>query len=520
MNYIQKIKLFNFKRFKETTILFTKNKNILIGDNESGKSSILIAIELVLSGSRNKAEKIGLDKLFNIDTINEFLTSKRNVNKLPIMFLELYLNEQNNEDLNGKNNSDDILCDGLRFICEPIIDLDREINEILKTEKACFPFEYYSIKFKTFSDMPYTGYKKFINYISIDSSQINNEYATREYIKTIYNSMVVGTEKNKNLYEYRNYKDKFKTDILTILNNRLDNYYFTIINDSKSNLETDITIAEDGITIDNKGKGKQSFIKTEFALHKNKKKEIDVLLLEEPENHLSHINMKKLIGSINSTKFIQIFIATHSSLISTRLNLRKSILLNSNSFIPLLLNEVSKETAKYFMKSPDNNILEYILSKNIILVEGHSEYILMEQFFENITGIHLEESEIHVISVGGTSFKRYLEIGKILKIKTAVIRDNDKKYEKNCIDLYADYICDFIKVFADNNNNMYTFEVCLYRDNKDICDHLFSKGLKKLTVLDYMLKNKAEVAFELLDKKGDLLNVPQYIKDAIEWIRS
>jgi putative ATP-dependent endonuclease of OLD family len=35
-----------------------------------------------------------------------------------------------------------------------------------------------------------------------------------------------------------------------------------------------------------------------------------------------------------------------------------------------------------------------------------------------------------------------------------------------------------------------------------------------------MLSNKADVAFELLDKKGDDLIVPDYIKRAIQWIRA
>jgi hypothetical protein len=47
---------------------------------------------------------------------------------------------------------------------------------------------------------------------------------------------------------------------------------------------------------------------------------------------------------------------------------------------------------------------------------------------------------------------------------------------------------------------------------------LFAGGRKTLSVQEYMLKNKAEVAFQLLDKKASDLTVPQYIKEAIEWI--
>lgn len=50
-----------------------------------------------------------------------------------------------------------------------------------------------------------------------------------------------------------------------------------------------------GIPIRDRGKGRQCFIKTEFALRQREQhKEMDALLPEEPENHLSHVNMKKL----------------------------------------------------------------------------------------------------------------------------------------------------------------------------------------------------------------------------------
>lgn len=517
MKSIEKIKLKNFKRFQEFTVGFDEKINLLIGDNEAGKSSILSAIDIVLSGSRSKIETYGLDSLFNLTVIQDFLNSDKKYENLPKLFIEVYLNEQNNPDLNGKINSDEIVCDGLRLICEPNDDLSKEIKDILKQEEANFPFEYYSINFRTFSGENYTGYRKFLKHILIDNTQISNEYATRQYVSSMYQSTVVDAEKNKHQNEYRKHKQNFRDIVLKDLNDRVSDYSFSIKTNSKSNLETDLTISENEIEIENKGKGRQCFIKTEFALKKNET-DLDVVLIEEPENHLSHINMKKLIQRIASSENKQLLIATHNNLISTRLDLRKSILLNSNSSTPVLLNDLTEETAKFFIKAPDNNILEFILSEKVILVEGDAEYILMETFFNNETGEKVENSNIHIISVGGTSFKRYLEISKILKIRTAVIRDNDKDYQVNCIDNYSDYVDDNIKVLADANNNRYTFEIAIYQDNTEICDELFSAGRRTLSVQAYMLKNKADVAFELLDKKSNEIIPPEYIKEAIQWI--
>lgn len=517
--FVRRVKLHNFKRFKGISIDFNENLNVLIGDNESGKSTILTAIDLVLSGSLSKFENYGLESLFNINTINSFLESEKKYEDLPNLYVELYLNDQNNKDLDGRYNSENVPGHGLLVLCEPRDDLSAAIKEILSQDNDNFPFEYYSVSFKTFSGASYSGYRKFMQHLLLDNTQINNEYATKHYIKTIYSSNIEGAEKNKHENEYRRYKENFRSNELADLNSRLvGDYSFSLRTNSKSNLEADLTIREDDIELENKGKGKQCFIKADFALQK-RESELDIILLEEPENHLSHINTKKLIHKINESENKQLFIATHSDLISTRLDLRRAILLNSNSTDHILLNDLSEETAKFFIKAPDNNMLEFILSSKVILVEGDAEFILMEAFYEVETSEKLEDTNIHVISVGGTSFKRYLEIAKLLNIKTAVIRDNDGAYQETCIDRYKEFQSTDIKVFADSDNSISTFEISVFKNNEQICNDLFGKGRRTLTVQEYMLSNKADCAYELLDKKATELNTPQYVKDAIEWIR-
>lgn len=518
MKCIQRIKLQNFKRFKSLVMEFSPDINILIGDNESGKSSILSAINLVLSGSKSKIENIGLESIFNADVINAFLKGDKAYEKLPVLFIEVFLNEQNNPDLNGKNNSDNRQSDGLKLECSPNDELSKEIKDILNQPEPVFPFEYYNVKFTTFAGDMFTGYRRYIKHLLIDNSQISSEYAIKEYVKDMYNSYADGVEKNKHQNEYRKHKDSFRTNVLADLNTRLEEYNFGLKHNSKANLETDLMLCEDDISIDNKGKGKQCFIKTQFALNK-KEKNLDIVLIEEPENHLSHINMKKLITKIDETKEKQLFISTHSNMISSRLDLRKSILLNSNSDTPIKLQNLPEGTAKYFIKAPDNNILDFILSKKVILVEGDAEFILMEAFYKKITAGELAKSDVHVISVDGTSFKRYLDIAKQLNIRTAVLRDNDGNYQVKCVESFSEYTENHIKVFSDTDDARSTFEVCVYQDNKDICDELFSAGRKTLTVQDFMLNNKADVAFQLLEKKADVLNVPKYIEEAIKWIR-
>ena len=518
---VTKLKLHNFRRFREFDADFNDDMNLLIGDNESGKSSILQALDLVLRGSRSKVDTLGLESLINADIISEYLAGTKAFKDLPVMWAEVYLNEQNNPDLNGKNHSEGIgCCDGLKLLCEPMDEYGKEIADILKEAEPNFPFEYYSIKFKTFSGESYTGYRRFMKHLLLDGSQINNEYATREYVKKMYRANVDDREKNKHQNEYRKHKSQFRNNVLNHLNAKLDNYKFSVATNKKSNLENDLTITEDDISIENKGKGRQCFIKTEFALQKKSStgNSLDVLLIEEPENHLSHTNMKKLVSKIAGAEDKQLIVATHNSLICTRLDLRKAIMLNSSGEKPATLDGLPKDTAAFFFKAPDNNILEFILSEKVILVEGDAEYILMEVLYNKVTSNELDGSDVHVISVGGTSFKRYLDLARLLNIKTDVIRDNDGDYHKNCVENYKDYISNDVEVFFESDDTLETFEICMYEKNKAVCDDQFTTGHIKLSPQDYMLNNKAEAALRLLENKSAELTAPEYIRNAIKWI--
>ena len=84
----------NFKKFQTFEVEFDDHLNILIGDNESGKSTILQAIDFVLSGSRNKVENTGLENLFNNHAISNFMESPKRYEDLPVLVIELYLDEK------------------------------------------------------------------------------------------------------------------------------------------------------------------------------------------------------------------------------------------------------------------------------------------------------------------------------------------------------------------------------------------------------------------------------------------
>ncbi|WP_321886450.1 ATP-dependent nuclease [Paraburkholderia bannensis] len=521
MKTIKKLMLKNFRRFKALEIEFDPELNILVGGNEAGKSSVLQALDLVMSASRSKVEGIGLESLFNAECIEEFMKGARNIEDLPMMIVEAHLDGFADPDLNGKNHiRRDVELDGVRLICGPVDDYTRDIADALKDRNSSFPFEYYGIQFKTFGGHTIHPYRKPLKHLLIDSSQINNEYATREYTRSMYLANASVLERNRHGLEYRNAKVRFRDAVLADVNDKLPDYKFGVRSSPRASIETDIMITESDIPIDSKGKGRQCFIKIEFAL-RDREHTLDVVLLEEPENHLSHVHTRKLVDRISHATRKQIFVATHSSMICTRLNLRKAIILSeTDPARPMSLKGLPPDTATFFMKAPDNNVLELALCSRAILVEGDAEFILMEALYsKHAGGGSLDKDGVHVISVDGTSFKRYFDLARVLQIKVAAIRDNDGAYQKTCVDNYLDYNEPTVKIFADPDDNRSTFEICMYEDNKPTCEAQFAAGRRTLTVQEYMLNNKTDAAFQLLEKHADVLVAPAYIQEAVAWIR-
>lgn len=57
MNYIKSLHIEGFKKFTSLDVEFNEHMNILVGENEAGKSTILDAIKTVLNQQYRKAKE-------------------------------------------------------------------------------------------------------------------------------------------------------------------------------------------------------------------------------------------------------------------------------------------------------------------------------------------------------------------------------------------------------------------------------------------------------------------------------
>lgn len=183
--------------------------------------------------------------------------------------------------------------------------------------------------------------------------------------------------------------------------------------------------------------------------------------------------------------------------------------------------------AEFFVKADDNSFLQLLLSKKVFLVEGATEFLLLPYFYKKLNGRTIEEDGISVISCNGISYNKYLEIAKKTNKKIAVITDNDGK--QNRIDEAAAFntITTSQHIFVGTTTDDWTWEACIYRLNKTVLDEMIEvqSGADYLfhkkdygQVLGKMLNNKVDTAYKMLLSKKTF-EVPQYIKDAFEWLR-
>lgn len=524
MNYIKSLHIEGFKKYTSFDVEFNEHMNILVGENEAGKSTILDAIKIVLNQQYRNSDKSVLRDLFNTQIVSAF-QAVPSIKTLPkiVIEIELVLDPQhkNAEYFYGevygqrKQQTEKF---GIRFECKYDEELGAGIEQSILEGKI--PYEYYSLNWQTFANRPYQMIKRPLNFLPIDTTNSATapsfNYYNRSLFVNRYDEQTRAKAKNV-------FRDKLIAAFDDIgLPAIGDNQKFGV-DSKKVVLETILSIYENSIALENRGSGMESLIKTQIAL--DKANGIDVILMEEPENHLSFTTLKMMLQKISDQQSnSQIIVATHNNMIASRLNLNNVLWITEDG-VKTLAN-VDRSVADFFVRADDNAFLQLLLSKKIFLVEGATEYLLLPKFYEQITGHTIEDDGISVISCNGISYKNYLEIAKVTDKRIAVITDNDGKTDRITDAKTFNQANPLQHIFMGATTDEWTWEVCIYTLNKTKLDKMIDIQIGaeyKFNEKDYgavlgkMLNNKVTIAYQMLTS-DEVFDVPQYIKDAIKWL--
>jgi len=537
---ISKVNIENYKCFQgKFTLELNPQVNILVGNNESGKSTILEAINLVLTSMLNvRYLKNELSPyLFNYQTVLDYVQSLSDADAQPqsppSICIEVFFDSTEVARFEGNGNSEKANACGVSLKIEFDPEYQSEYEALIKAgELKAIPIEYYRVSWQSFAREAITARSIPIKSVLIDSASSRYQNGSDVYISRIIHADLEDSDKAAISQEYRKMKEMFgEAEAVKAINekikakSKISDKALSIAVDlaTHNSWQTTLMTYLDEIPFHQAGKGEQCIIKTNLALGHKKSQEASLILLEEPENHLSHTRLNQLLRNIeNECVNKQVIISTHSSFVANKLGIEHLIFLSnqrSSSFKDLL-----KDTFGFFKKLPGYQTLRLLLCRKAVLVEGPSDELIFQKAYMEANKERLPiEDGVDVISVG-LSFKRFLEIAKTVDQPVAVVTDNDGDYTNNITEKYREYdSVSCVSVFADNRNELRTLEPQFVDANKNklsalcvtikIDNNIYDTEDK---IAEYMADHKTEWALHVFESNKGLV-FPQYISDAVRW---
>lgn len=543
---VDRIKIVNFKCFKgEFNLKLNDGFNILVGDNESGKSTILEAIHLALTGlfSGRYLKNELTQYLFNKEVVAEYIKSIENGNTPvpPFILIEVFIEGDDLAHLEGNGNSEKNNECGISFKIAFDEKYQPEYEQLIQSGNIrTLPVEYYDVFWNSFARENITSRSIPIKSALIDTSSNRYQNGSDIYISRIVRGNLEPKEIVEISQAHRTMRDSFmENSTIKAINEKIQSeakishkkIELSVELLSKNAWEKSLMTYLDDVPFHFVGKGEQCIIKTKLALGHNKTNEVNLILFEEPENHLTHSRLSQLIQNIESEhQEKQIIISTHSSFVANKLGLDNLILLND--FTTTRFNDLKPDTKTFFEKIAGYDTLRLILCKKAILVEGDSdELVVQKAYMVKNNGDLPIQNEIDVISVG-TSFLRFIEIAEKINKPVVVVADNDgdvtalnKKYER----YLGDNKKEFIRICFDGtidsgelkigeatfNYNTLEPKILKVNDLQKINNILGTSCTTDDELHRYMKNNKTECALKIFNTTEDL-NFPDYILNAIE----
>lgn len=528
---LEKLRIQNYKSFSDKTFCFNSYKNIIVGENEAGKSTIIEAIQIVLTGSLSyKNIFYSLNPhLFNKNVVDKYVSDiKAGSNPaLPKIEIEAFLRDDKDYVvLKGNNNSLNLNQPGIRLIIEFDENYKLEYQEYIKHKDdiITIPIEYYTVNWYSFSYAAITQRSIPLKIITIDNNNLKNDFSLNNYISRVVDDSLTKEQKASLALEYRKLTENFAiSPYIKELNELLDkndhitdkSIKLTIETDNKNSWERNINLQLDDIPFEHVGSGEKNKIHTMLSIEMDDS-DAKIILIEEPENNLSYGNMRKLINNIElKSGGKQLIITTHSPYILNKLGIDSTILLKNGE--QFMFNMLSQDTREYFKKLPGYDTLRLILGNKVILVEGPSDELIINKAFQQIHKQLPIDIGVDVICVNGLSFKRFLEVVKFLRMSVKVVTDNDGDISNNITTKYKDFLeLPNIKIFYDAKKENYTLEAAILDVNsiETINEILVQKFERKEDILAYMIKNKTQCALKILESPK-YITFPKYIMEAI-----
>ncbi|MFS3930873.1 ATP-dependent nuclease [Priestia flexa] len=467
--YLEKISLYNFRQFgiqedgsPSMTVYLNPRFNLVVGENDAGKTAIIDGIRYLLGSVSDDFEKISQEDFYspNKDIYSDYFFIEGMFTNLSDKeagaFLEwLSFDDENNYILrlilkvekrkneNGVEYIDKKLLAG-EATCEGR--LDSAARNLLKTTYLK-PLRDAGAELKS-------GFRsRLVHILKAHPAFKNNEEQTHKLVEVM-------KEANEEIEKYFESEYIEGHSLISDIENLLSSFYdtsdqskskakFTVTNSDLLSILRKLSLNNEDINL---GLGNLNllFIATELLLLNNYADYAEIVgpkitLIEEIEAHLhtqAQIRLIKFLESElnkkgNESQFI---LTSHSPNLVASIDPKNIIFIQKQNAYPMseqytLLKQEDYKFLERFLDSTKSNLF---FAKGIILVEGESEMLLLPAL-ANLIGYPLHQFGISIVNIRGTSFERYIKLFSrsslwieemelpILDIPVSIVTDVDIK---------------------------------------------------------------------------------------------
>ncbi len=464
--YISNIKLWNFRKFGSSQEIdlempnlnldLTKGLNVIIGENDSGKTAIIDAIKLVLK--THSYEWIRVEDADFFNDASRF--------RIEIQFQNLLANE-------AKNFTEWLGWTGDGSNAQPylrvILDVSRNDERIFPSDiRAGVDDEGYQLSAEARDYLKSTYLKPLrdaesdliarknsrLSQILLGDEAFKGKEKSHELVR-LFNDFNDDLQKYfEGEFEYE-VKDsdgkliKFKPQEGKKIKSKIDWYiqsfysqiYETEFEASKGHIKPileKLTLSLKDEANPGLGTLNRLFMAAELLhLSKENWSGIRLGLIEELEAHLHPQAQMQVIDALQDQSEIQIVLTTHSPNLASKLKLKNLIICNNRNAFPMgvAYTNLNSGDYKFLERFLDTTKANLFFAKGVILVEGWTEELLVPAIAKKI-GFNLTKYGVSIVNVGGTAFLRYSKIFQRSKqenpemdIPVAIVTDLDIKPE-------------------------------------------------------------------------------------------
>nr|WP_159620302.1 TOPRIM nucleotidyl transferase/hydrolase domain-containing protein [Arthrobacter zhaoguopingii] len=532
---IARVRIRGYRKFKTLDFRPHPMGNVIVGNNQAGKSTLLEAIGMAVTGrvnGRTVSEELN-PYWFHAQTVAEYLAARARGEgpPPPEIFIEVTLRDRSEfapligaDDLEKPSDH----APGVRLRIRLNPEYRDEFDAYVAQEGTkLLPTEYFSTDWRSFQGNHLTQRPRALAVAVIDSRTVRSTAGIDYHLRQVIGDNLTDEEHATVSAAFRRVKENMTAEHLGDVNAKLavgdellDGGHVALAMDHSSRTSWDSSVIPhvDGIPFLLAGHGQQAVTKIVLAMRRHTNA-AGAVMIEEPENHLSHSNLNVLLDRIDTLSHDdqQVFVATHSSFVLNRLGLDRLQLVSNGDVRPFV--DLPRDTVDYFRKLPGFDTLRLVLAQRVVLVEGPSDELLFERFYRDRWRRRPMDDGIEVFSMRGLSHRRFLELAKLVGKRCVILSDNDGRSQTEINDIRTDLGDllneDRVLLFGDGAGGRTLEPQVLNVNEADTLRTIL--GTPRANLETWMGNNKTDAALKIFSAQTTI-TPPPYFVDALKFI--